>query len=262
MVRLNQAADSSDQLLPQLRSLHKVLRLVVRVHSFKRVLICVRISPKSDAIEKDALQSSLVRQQTFLQHCVEDCGVPVDVLIANQVSAYSDAFIDMLLDRLAELGSGVLVVSAATDRITRSDDQYARLRAAATDGDHGVLSFLWDSETELPATTALRLPNGQAQTSELLQWQASLDLQRRAPQVPLTIPMVQPIIWIYASTACSTIEDHVGRHVQNAVEWVQAGRLSSYQGHAGPVPDQLMKDDSGRGFHADRMKQWEAYIAK
>lgn len=153
---------------------------------------------------------------------------------------------DLLLERLEAIGLKTLVLSIAVDRITRSNHQYSRLCDQALSGRHGVVSFLWDNQTDLTVSTALCLPETELQ---LLQWQDNLDLQNRAQPDSLVLPVVQPIMWVHGSDHRSSaeIEGHPVRPMRNVEEWIQAGGLTSYQGDMGLIPDQLSKD-TRRGF--------------
>ena len=263
MVRVNEAVLRSDRVLPQLKALHDVLALTIRVHDFQNVLICVRISPKSAAAEDQSLQTSLVRQQTFLKNCLGEQTVTVEHLVGNHVSAYNDDFVDMLLERLKSSGGKTLVLSAATDRITRSTEQFERLKNAVVGRGHSIVSFLWDHRTDLTSTTALNLPHGQRFAPEVLGWDANLAIQKRSPPTSLVLPLVQPIMWILGTETeiSNTMNDHIERHIRNAQEWVQSGALTSYQGEAYSVSDQLAKGTE-RGFTQEAMQKWETYIGR
>ena len=261
MIRVNQAAESSPDPLPQLQALQEVLSFAIRVHAFKYVLICSRISPKSDASETESLQTSIVRQQTFLQNCLGNCNVPVQYLVANHVSAFSDDFVDLLLDRLESIGSRTLVLTVAVDRTSRSTQQYDRLKDAAVTDGHGVVSLLWDRTTDLPVTSALRIPPEQSDAPEVLEWESSLRLQRRSPLADIALPLIQPIMWIHDSEDLGSvaIADHASRHIRNSEEWVHAGNLTKYQGDVGVIPQELIKGAT-RGFTSEMVDSWSGFI--
>jgi len=134
----------------------------------------------------------MIRQHTFLRHLVVECGLLIDCLEAKQVSAYSDDFIVLLSKTLTALGSKVLVVSVAVDRVTRKESQYASLQLLCATGGHAVTSFLWDCETKLEPTVALGLGAFASQQPEVTRWRLNLAEQHRAPPVPAALPAIQP----------------------------------------------------------------------
>ena len=56
------------------------------------------------------------------------------------------------------------------------------------------MSLVWDFETDIDPIDALCLRNS-PRSNELSPWTQALHQQKRAPLLPLNLPLIQPIIW-------------------------------------------------------------------
>ena len=187
----------------QIDALHRAIKITIETHGFEKLIIIVRVSPPGRRKSRSAVTSSLLRQDEFIRKLLPaDPGIPVQLLKGNGVSAYSEDFVTMIEDTL---GAGndepTLLVSVATDRVLRSTEQLQRLENSVLQPHHAIMSLLWDCESYIKPTTALRIDTVKDGV-DLSQWENALHQQTRAPLLHLNMPLVQPIIW-----ACPSLVD-------------------------------------------------------
>lgn len=196
MIRINNFIHRTKSFPDQMLALHSIINFTIEVHGFKRILIIVRVSPTSQAREDDSMNTSLTRQAKFLTNVCSTVAVPVHHLEAAHVSAYHNDFVKMLRKELKALGRQTLILSVGVDRMVRSSTQLPKLKKMVQEDHHGVVSFLWDHETDIDVLNALRFDPNQKDAQEVVAWQDALTEQKRAPSVPITLPLIQPILWL------------------------------------------------------------------
>jgi hypothetical protein len=241
----------------QVKALQEAISHMIKTHGFKRVLVFVRTSPSPEQTDKEDTNTSIERQLEYLRHMLLACEISVHSERAVGVSASKRDAVDSVERRLQELGDNTLVMTTRVDRMTRSVVQFERLQKIVSAGGHGVLSFLWDHETEpQDVCFALRLPERHNTQKAVVNWQAGLAAQKRAPMVRLNRPLHQPILWMFgkdtrheqscpralASLTSPSNPNYVRgyRHAENAQQWARAQATINYQG--GPyIEPQLNK---------------------
>lgn len=182
----------------QVTAIQAAIRHMIETHGFLRILIFVRTSPSPKPTDKEGTNTSIDRQLEYIKHMLIGCGVPVHFEMAAGVSASKGDAVDSVERRLREFTKHTLVLTTRVDRMTRSVSQFERLQHIVEDGGHGILSFLWDFETgPQDVCLALRLPETDRNGQTVMDWEAGLAAQKRAPMVRLSRPLHQPILWMF-----------------------------------------------------------------
>jgi hypothetical protein len=205
MTRVNDANSRLDQEDPQMVALRNVVRHVYNSHGFDNILLVARNCPVGSAAKKTGLNTSIERQLQFLRNVV-----PKDLMESHPekiiqwkavgLSCYSESFVDKLSEQLAIHGEKTLVLCVRPDHMARHPTQYSRLRKCFSKGGHGAMSFHWDHETNIDVSEALQLDQAQNMDPSVAAWKTALESQRRAPEVRMSWPMTQPILWILGDT--------------------------------------------------------------
>lgn len=194
---VNDTLNRMSGLIPdQLKALHDAISHMIRKLKFSYILIFVRTSPSPKPTDKEGTNCSIERQTQYLLHMFKK-NVLWHVEKAPGVSASKGDAVDRLQSRLLKLGRNGLVLTTRVDRMTRSVSEFDRLQEIIADGDHGMMSFLWDFETgPQDVCTALRLPGTDCGVEAVVEWEKHLKAQIRAPMVRLSRPLHQPLLWM------------------------------------------------------------------
>lgn len=264
MTRLLEASSNRDVQPPQVAVIRTLVGLACEIHRINSILICPRISPDTKQFEEGGISTSLVRQQAFLRLFVP-ASVDVQLLEGDHVSAYNSSYVRLVGKKLDAMSGNVLLLSTSLERMVRSQESLTKLTEILRKSGRGhiAMAMLWDQQTFLHPVEALRLWRSHAQHPAVHQWHDSLLQQLRSPTAnALALPIVQPIIWSFPGYSnADPVASHVDRHVDGAEWFVLAMRTTAFQGERQlALPQELRRDDEGRGFDETRARDWERFI--
>lgn len=156
------------------------------------------------------------------------------------------------------------MVSTTIDRVIRRGSRLLEYEEIlrANGRNHIFMSMLWDHHTIVDSHKALQVP---AEGPKVRAWQALSTAQRRAPDVNMSLPLLEPIIWINESVQRKPcIAEHVRRHTKNAENFVLAMYSSSYVGSfEGEIPSELTQNEDGyREFNLGRAGLWATVVSQ
>lgn len=263
-VALTRAINAKDGF--QMDSLRHALTQLCIDRNIGRVLLCARTSPSGDKTRTYTVDNSVARQIEFLRN-VLPAHIPTEEFKDVGVSAYHGSYMDRFESRVRESDTNLLILATSLDRLVRSDEVFERLIKAISTTEieghrHDVVSFLWDTETRPDIQDALMCPD--TIHDAYRNWSDTLQSQCKCTGgSEFLVPIVQPIIWASSDHISPTIEAIAKRHVEKAKSFVIALSLSSRIGRQDlDIPQQLVRDDSGRGFTPSMASTWQNYMSE
>ncbi|KAH0341787.1 hypothetical protein KCU81_g6010, partial [Aureobasidium melanogenum] len=229
---------SKNSYVPELDTMKARINNVYETSSLHRILLCVRVSPNTSLSAKNDINTSLVRQQEFLNLMVPpELHDNTELLRADKVSATDPDFLNLLSDRLSKMNEPTLILSTTIERITRSLEHLSMIKNLSDDG-HVFASLVWDSKMPIAASDPLKT-------------------QERSKGGSLKMPKIIPVVW---SPCDNETQAHVQRHVQNAQDWVDAVSHTSFQGEARDVPVTMIAPTAGKILDRNHLLEWHQYL--
>lgn len=236
MVRLLDTAER--EFVPEIQTIRTRIKQMFADHYLDRILLCVRVSPNTKLSAQNDKNTSLIRQQKFLETMIpNDLNRYTEVLRASKVSASTSDFSSLLSKRLQEIDEPTLVLSVSADRMSRSVEDIAIFTDMSRSKNHVFASFIWDSDTPIDVDDPLKS-------------------QERSRGKSAKLPKIIPIVW---SPCEDNMQQHVHRQFENAEQWVQAVSHTSFQGEAREVPAELATT-TGRLLDRNHLTEWHEYL--
>ncbi|THY37119.1 hypothetical protein D6C99_09911 [Aureobasidium pullulans] len=193
MVRLLDTAER--EFVPEIQTIRTRIKQMFADHYLDRILLCVRVSPNTKLSAQNDKNTSLIRQQKFLETMIpNDLNRYTEVLRASKVSASTSDFSSLLSKRLQEIDEPTLVLSVSADRMSRSVEDIAIFTDMSRSKNHVFASFIWDSDTPIPFGDPLKS-------------------QERSQGKSAKLPKIIPIVW---SPCEDNMQQHVHRQFENA----------------------------------------------
>lgn len=150
-------------------------------------------------------------------------------------------------------------MSTSIDRAIRHPDRLVEMQEVWEKNKGLATSVLWGPETEIPASEGLHIDDA---TNGLGTYTVPLDEQLRAPQLSMSLPIIQPIVWAGVTPTDERLNAQavIDKHVIHAHGFVVRHSTSTFQGETDlELPRELTRNDGRRGFDSKRQEVYREH---